>query len=109
MAEPSAHQRAGRACVKGRGLPDGLTSGPAHKNVELRRRQFAVAGDPARCLDVARRFVQAKIANCRTVLRRNHQAAPDTVLRDLKADQRHAGEAGSLRLFFQIISVLAIV
>ena len=75
----------------------GLTSGLAHKNVELRRRQFAAASDPARCLDLARRLVRIKIANCRTILRRNHAAAPETVLRDLKGDQQHAGEAGSLQ------------
>ena len=75
----------------------GLTAGLAHKNVELRRRQFAAASDPARCLGLARRFVRIKIANCRTILRRNHAAAPETVLRDLKADQLHAGEAGSLQ------------
>jgi CRISPR-associated protein Cas1 len=74
----------------------GLTSGLTHKNVELRRHQYAVAADPARCLALARRFVQVKIANCRTVLRRNHASAPEMVLRDLKTDQQHAGEAGSL-------------
>ena len=74
----------------------GLTTGMTHKNVELRRRQYAAAADPVRCLGLARRFVQVKIANCRTILRRNHTAAPDLVLRDLKTDQQHAGEAGSL-------------
>lgn len=74
----------------------GLTIGMAHKNVDLRRHQYAAAGNPARCLAFARRFVQAKIANCRTLLRRNHRAAPDTVLQDLKNDQQHAGEADAL-------------
>jgi CRISPR-associated protein Cas1 len=74
----------------------GLTSGLTHKNVELRRRQYATAADSPRCLALARRFVQVKIANARTILRRNHAAAPETVLRDLKYDQAHAGEARSL-------------
>ncbi len=74
----------------------GMTVGLAHKNVELRRRQYAAAADPARCLALARRFVQVKIANCRTVLRRNHAAAPETVLRDLKHDTQRAGQAKSL-------------
>ncbi|MEW6542249.1 MAG: CRISPR-associated endonuclease Cas1 [Nitrospirota bacterium] len=74
----------------------GVTTGLAHKNVELRRRQYAVAADPRQCLTLARRFVQAKIANCRTILRRNHQAAPEQVLQDLKNDQQHAGSADSL-------------
>jgi CRISPR-associated protein Cas1 len=74
----------------------GMTNGLTHKNVDLRRRQYAAAADPARCLTLARRFVQVKIANARTILRRNHAAAPETVLRDLKNDQQHAGEARSL-------------
>jgi len=73
----------------------GLTAGMAHKNVELRRCQYAAAADDTTCLTLARRFVQAKIANCRTILRRNHAAAPDTVLQDLKNDGQHAGQAQS--------------
>ncbi|HRC43572.1 MAG TPA: CRISPR-associated endonuclease Cas1 [Nitrospira sp.] len=74
----------------------GMTTGLLHKHVELRRRQYAVAADRERCLQLARRFVQAKIANCRTLLRRNHRAAPDTVIQDLKKDQAHAGTVESL-------------
>jgi len=74
----------------------GMTTGLLHKHVELRRRQYAVAGDRDRCLQLARRFVQAKIANCRTLLRRNHRAAPDTVIQDLKNDHAHAGTVESL-------------
>lgn len=74
----------------------GVTLGIAHKNIELRHRQHLTAADPVRCLVLARRFVQAKIANCRTVLRRNHDAAPEQVLRDLKTDLRQAGEAEAL-------------
>ena len=74
----------------------GMTTGLLHKHVELRRRQYAVAADRERCLQLARRFVQAKIANCRTLLRRNHRAAPDTVLQEMKNDQTHAGAVESL-------------
>jgi len=74
----------------------GMTTGLLHKHVELRRRQYAVAADRERCLQLARRFVQAKIANCRTLLRRNHRAAPDTVIQDLKNDHAHAGTVESL-------------
>lgn len=74
----------------------GMTTGLSHKHVELRRRQYAVAADRERCLQLARRFVQAKIANCRTLLRRNHRAAPDTVIQDLKNDHAHAGTVESL-------------
>ncbi len=74
----------------------GMTTGLLHKHVDLRRRQYAVAADRERCLQLARRFVQAKIANCRTLLRRNHRAAPDTVLQEMKNDQAHAGAVESL-------------
>jgi CRISPR-associated endonuclease Cas1/CRISPR-associated protein Cas4 len=70
----------------------GITHGMSHKNVELRRRQYAVAADPERAFALAKRFVQAKIANCRTLLRRNHLDPPAAVLRDLKEDIRRAGD-----------------
>jgi len=59
-----------------------------HKNVELRRRQFALAADPTRCLVMARRFVMAKVRNCRTIVRRNADALTPGVadrLRELAA------------------------
>jgi CRISPR-associated protein Cas1 len=71
----------------------GITHGMSHKNVELRRQQYSTAADPSRSLVLARRFVQAKIANCRTLLRRNHPCAPAAVLQDLKEDIRRAGQA----------------
>lgn len=74
----------------------GITHGMSHKNVELRRRQYVAASDPAKCLMLARRFVQAKIANCRTLLRRNHPAQADDVLDDLRGDSRRAGQADRL-------------
>jgi len=74
----------------------GMTTSLMHKNVELRRRQYAAATNPAFCLRLAARLVQAKIANCRTILRRNHSAAPETVLQDLKRDHVHAAQAQSL-------------
>jgi CRISP-associated protein Cas1 len=74
----------------------GITTSLMHKNVELRRRQYAAAASPSFCIRLATRFVQAKIANCRTILRRNHTAAPETVLQDLKRDQLHAAQAQSL-------------
>jgi CRISPR-associated protein Cas1 len=71
----------------------GITHGLWHKNVELRRRQYDVASDPKRSLALARGFVRAKIANCRTLLRRNHPDPPEQTLRDLKGDMEHAAEA----------------
>lgn len=74
----------------------GVTHGMSHKNVELRRRQYAVAGNPARCLALARRFVRVKIANCRTLIRRNHPSPADEVLSALKGDIRRAGQVDGL-------------
>lgn len=44
--------------------------GPVHGNVLLRKQQFAKAADAAFRTDLARTFVLAKLANCRTVLLR---------------------------------------
>ena len=48
-----------------------ITHGMAHKNIELRIRQFAVAADSVASLAIARQFVLGKIKNCRTLLRRH--------------------------------------
>jgi CRISPR-associated protein Cas1 len=61
----------------------GITSGMAHKNVELRCRQYAGAMAPEVSLPVARQTVFGKIKNCRTLLRRNHTEAPTSVLAEL--------------------------
>ena len=77
----------------------GLARGMDHKNVELRRRQFALAADPARCLTMARRFVMAKIRNCRTIIRRNGDAVTPGVvdrLRDLAASTGNVESLESL-------------
>lgn len=74
----------------------GITTSLMHKNVELRRRQYAAASRPSFCLTLAIRLVQAKILNCRTILRRNHTAVPETVLQDLKRDHVHAAQAQAL-------------
>ena len=51
---------------------------------------------PSKVLTLARRFVQAKIANCRTLIRRNHPSPADDLLNDFKGDIRRAGEADRL-------------
>lgn len=42
----------------------------AAPNLRLRRSQYACAADPAFCLGISRRIVEAKLKNCRTGLRR---------------------------------------
>jgi CRISPR-associated protein Cas1 len=94
-----------------------LTRGMDHKNVDLRRRQFAAAADPQRSLEIARRLVTVKIRNCRTMIRRNAEAAPVRALSRLKELANSAAEAGSLetllglegtaaRVYFETYSTL---
>ncbi len=59
-----------------------MTTGLAHRNVELRIRQFAVAADAKESLPIARAFVAGKIRNCRTLLRRNRKKAAAEALDD---------------------------
>lgn len=56
----------------------GRYSGKFCGNVRLRRAQYRLADNPGFCLKVSKTFMQAKIANCRTILlraQRNHPAA----------------------------------
>jgi CRISP-associated protein Cas1 len=74
----------------------GMTIGPMHKNVELRLHQYRAAGDPARSLYLAGRFVSSKIKNCRTLLRRNSGEVDDETLRRLKESASEAETAMSV-------------
>lgn len=85
----------------------GVTTGPGHKNADLRIRQFAIAADPDASLAVARALVAGKIRNCRTLLRRNHRGDVDQVLRDLTRDLRFAGAAESAPQLLGIEGVAA--
>lgn len=60
-----------------------ITHGMTHKNVELRRRQYEAARDPETSLALARVFIQGKIKNSRTMLRRNHSGLGAAVLREM--------------------------
>jgi len=53
----------------------GHTVGTGHNNVELRTHQYRASFDPQTCLRLARGWVAAKIANGRTLLRRNWRGA----------------------------------
>ncbi|MBE3575519.1 MAG: CRISPR-associated endonuclease Cas1 [Firmicutes bacterium] len=67
-----------------------ITTGIPHKNIDLRRRQFAVAADAAASLRIARDFVRGKILNARTLLRRNHSGSP---VKPLEQMARYAAQA----------------
>lgn len=69
-------------------------------NVLLRRRQHRTADDPAQALDIARRCIQAKFANCRTLLRRAAREAKDAGTAEkltLCADIHHRRISETLR------------
>jgi CRISPR-associated protein Cas1 len=74
----------------------GWSQGLTHKNVELRRLQYARAADPEGCLALARRFVAGKIRNSRTLLRRNHPGDPAAALAELARLAEAAEKAGSV-------------
>jgi len=76
----------------------GLTRGFDHKNVALRKAQYHRSDDASFCLAVARRIVHAKVANCRTLLRRNAdqtaiQGTLDELARTPSAIQRSSSLA----------------
>lgn len=73
-----------------------MTRGMDHKNIELRRRQFAAAAETATCLALARRFVAVKIRNQRTLVRRNADAPPPFFVDRMKELADSTGEANSL-------------
>ena len=61
---------------------------PEPKNIDMRKRQFALSEDPEFTLSTARAIVAGKLANQAAVLTRLHRKHPDDQL---------AGQAGALR------------
>lgn len=61
----------------------GMTTGVSHKNVELRTSQHSKHADRAASVAIAREMVFAKIKNCATMLRRNHQSPPQDKIEEL--------------------------
>lgn len=76
----------------------GHSVGNGHKNVELRTAQYRASFDERHCLRLARGLVVGKIANARTLLRRNWkpEEKPERLLADLKRVGRQAAQAQSL-------------
>ncbi len=70
-----------------------ITSGLGHKNIHVRQQQFRAADDAELSLSLARRFIVAKIKNCRTLLRRNLPELKGGVLKDFTAAARRASRA----------------
>ena len=76
----------------------GHTIGAGHANVELRTAQYRGSFEDQVCLRLAQGWVQAKIRNCRVLLRRNWRGTEDSgpVLKDLKRLGDQAGRTKSL-------------
>lgn len=77
------------------GWLSGLSDGFGHGNIELRRAQFRRADDESFSLNVAQRIVRAKIANCRTVLRRSLGEEVASEVRELASCVDRVAEAKS--------------
>jgi CRISPR-associated protein Cas1 len=79
--------------LSGGGWLQGIAQGLPSKHVELRRRQVIVDGSGG--LAAARCFVEGKVRNARTLLRRNGRPAPPEVLQRLAeaADNAKATES----------------
>lgn len=82
----------------------GHTVGAGHANVELRTAQYKGSFEDRVCLNLARGWVQAKIRNSRTLLRRNWRRDEDVrpALTDLK---RLADKAGRCRDLNSLLGV----
>lgn len=103
----------------------GHTVGLGHRNVETRTHQYHASFDPHVCLRLAQGWVAAKIANCRTLMRRNWRSEfeedeafetaprpeaakpPEELLRALKEDVDHAGRAHALEDLLGIEGIAA--
>jgi CRISPR-associated protein Cas1 len=73
----------------------GITRGHGLKNVFLRMEQFRLARDSRTCLALAKRFVNGKIRNHRTMLMRNHVEPPPPIVLKLKRAADDALNAAS--------------
>lgn len=80
----------------------GVLHGLAIPNVLLRVEQFRAKDDPVRSLSLARGFISGKIANCRTLLMRNHPDPDASAIEGLAKHVRLATEADSVEALLGI-------
>jgi CRISP-associated protein Cas1 len=80
------------------GWLSGLLDGLGHGQVALRRAQYAAADEGPRALPLARAFVVAKIANARTMLRRNLESKSPGLMLELAQLGEKAAAAESLEV-----------
>lgn len=74
----------------------GRATGTDSKNIELRVAQHRVLDDSDTCVALARGVIASKIRNCRTLLRRNHSAAPEVTLSELEQLAKKAEKVSAL-------------
>jgi CRISPR-associated protein Cas1 len=77
----------------------GVAHGVGHRNVEVRTAQYRMSFDEAACLRFAKDLVAAKIANQRTILRRNWRGTAEerqAVLDRLSAARKSSAAATTL-------------
>lgn len=76
----------------------GHTVGTGHKNVEVRTAQYKASFESHQCLQIAKGLVEAKIQNCRTLVRRNWKGdeKPVDVLDGLQVDIRKSRRTSSI-------------
>ncbi len=82
----------------------GHTTGTGHHNVQTRTAQYKASFSEDHCLNLARSFIQAKIQNCRTLLRRNWKPseaygdkAPQKLLAALHHDKQQVTRTHNLQ------------
>lgn len=80
----------------------GLTRGHHQKNVFLRIQQFQKSAQPESCLQLARKFVEGKIRNQRTLLRRNHIEPSAEALSHLKQSAEATCNADNIKTLLGI-------
>lgn len=85
----------------------GIAQGMAHKNIELRIHQHAIAASPAQAISFARAFVAGKIRAGRTLLRRNLASPDDRILDSLSQAARDAERAESISILMGIEGMAA--
>ncbi|NDD31133.1 MAG: CRISPR-associated endonuclease Cas1 [Proteobacteria bacterium] len=70
--------------LRGRTIPD------EGRNIDVRRHQFRQLDTESTAIDLARRFVEGKLVNCRTLLQRHQRARPNTAVEMALHRLRHA-------------------
>lgn len=85
----------------------GMTSGLAHKNIEIRIAQHEYASKTQRSMGIAREIVFGKIKNCITMLRRNNPNLPLDVLNDIEKFAARARTAKTYQTLLGIEGIAA--